>query len=53
MRPELARKAFARRRRLAKRPPDVQQTGGVFPAVGGRRKNQKAAGIQRLFVSSD
>src|SRR5260370_25638800 len=38
MRPEPARKAFARGRRLAKRPPDVQQTGGVFP---GHRRGWK------------
>jgi hypothetical protein len=31
MRPEPARKAFARGRRLAKRPPDVQQAGALFP----------------------
>jgi hypothetical protein len=48
MRPELARKAFARGRRLAKRPPDVQQTGGLFPAIGTAGKNEKAAGFQRL-----
>src|SRR5712672_1929119 len=51
MRPEPARKAFARGRRLAKRPPDVQQSGGVFPAVGGARKCEKAAGIQRLCLT--
>jgi len=49
MRPEPARKAFARGRRLAKRPPDVQQTGGIFPAIGTASKNEKAAGIQRFF----
>ena len=42
------RKAFARGRRLAKRPPDVQQTGGVFPAIGAGLKYEKAAGIRRL-----
>src|SRR5260221_8749424 len=50
MRPEPARKAFARGRRLAKRPPDVQQTGRVFPAVSAQRKGEKAAGIQRLSL---
>src|SRR5260370_30508702 len=50
MRPEPARKAFARARRLAKRPPDVQQTGGISPAIGTARRNEKAAGIQRLFL---
>src|ERR1700737_2211567 len=33
-------KAFARERRLAKRPPDVQQGGGVFPGLGTGRKAQ-------------
>src|SRR5258708_29252488 len=51
MRPEPARKAFARARRLAKRPPDVQQTGGISPAIGTAHGNEKAAGIQRLFLT--
>src|SRR5260370_10638934 len=51
MRPEPARKAFARARRLAKRPPDVQQTGGISPAIGTASKNEKAAEIQRLFLT--
>src|SRR5258706_16186957 len=51
MRPEPARKAFARARRLAKRPPDVQQTGGISPAIGTAHRNEKAAGIQRLFLT--
>jgi hypothetical protein len=48
--PGTARKAFARGRRLAKRPPDVQQSGGVFPAMSAQRKGEKAAGIQRLSL---
>jgi hypothetical protein len=51
MRPEPARKAFARARRLAKRPPDVQQTGAISPAIGTAHGNEKAAGIQRLFLT--
>src|SRR5258707_7680341 len=51
MRPEPARKASARARRLAKRPPDVQQTGGISPAIGTAHGNEKAAGIQRLFLT--
>src|SRR6185437_253496 len=42
MRPELAGKAFTRGRRLAKRPRDVQQGGGVFPALAAGRKYRKS-----------
>jgi hypothetical protein len=42
MRPEPARKAFARGRRLAKRPPDVQQRCGVFPGLSGGPKYRKS-----------
>src|SRR5258705_13618547 len=48
--PGRARKAFARGRRLAKRPPNVQQTGGIFPGHRHGHSNEKAAGIQRLFL---
>src|ERR1700719_1198717 len=41
MRPELVRKASARGRRLAKRPCDVQQAGGVFPALSRGPKCRK------------
>src|SRR5258708_36967987 len=51
MRPEPARKAFARARRLAKRPPDVQQTGGISPAISTAHGNEKTAGIQRRFLT--
>src|ERR1700739_4576285 len=42
MRPRPARKAFARGRRLAKRPPDVQQSGGFFPALGTACRGEKS-----------
>src|SRR5580698_10677813 len=42
MRPEPARKAFARARRLAKRPGDVQQADGVFPPHRGRTRRRKS-----------
>jgi hypothetical protein len=35
-------KPFARGRRLAKRPPDVQQAGGVFPALSRGPKYRKS-----------
>jgi hypothetical protein len=51
MRPERqVRKAFASGRRLAKRPPNVQQTGGIFHGHRFGHRNEKAAGIQRLFL---
>src|ERR1700676_3133485 len=53
MRPELARKASARGRRLAKRPCDVQQAGGVFPAPSRgpkcRKKLPESGGFCRRF----
>jgi hypothetical protein len=41
MRPEPARKAFARGRRLAKRLPDVQQTGGFSRLLERKHKCEK------------
>jgi hypothetical protein len=51
MRPEPARKAFARARRLAKRPPDVQQAGGIFP--GHRHGQQKRKSHRNPAAFSD
>src|SRR5450432_3750870 len=48
MRPEPARKAFTRGRRLAKRPPDVQQAGRVFPAVAETKKPPESSGFSRF-----
>jgi hypothetical protein len=42
MRPEPARKAFARAGRLAKRPGDVQQADSVFPPHRGRMARRKS-----------
>ena len=53
MRPEPARKAFARARRLAKRPPDVQQTGGLFPADVGRMQKQESRRNPAAFSHFD
>jgi len=56
MRPEPARKAFARGRRLAKRPPDVQQTRWVFPGhVSGaqRRKSRRNPAAFPVFSPID
>ena len=44
MRPRPARKAFARGRRLAKRSPDVQQSGGFFPPLGTAGRGEKSLG---------
>src|SRR5947208_1675813 len=49
MRPEPARKAFARGRRLAKGPRDVQQTGGVFPGHRHRWQERKSRGVPAAF----
>jgi hypothetical protein len=51
MRPEPARKAFARGRRLAKRPPNVQQSGRVFPALAKAKKPPESSGFFK--VSAD
>jgi hypothetical protein len=52
MRPEPARKAFARGRRLAKGPPDVQQSGGISPGIAPISKKEKAAGSSGFFFVS-
>jgi hypothetical protein len=44
--------SLRKRRRLAKRPPDVQQSGPGFPCPSVRPvESGKAAGIQRLFAN--
>src|SRR5437667_5318567 len=57
MRPEPARKAFARGRRLAKAPRDVQQTDGVFPrpsaALARTKKPPGSSGFFILLRSTD
>src|ERR1700730_13692254 len=49
MRPEVLRKAFARGRRLAKRPPDVQQTAGGFPNPSAEPRHGKSRRIPAAF----
>lgn len=46
---DLPGKAFTRGRRLAKRPRDVQQGGGVFPALAAGRKYRKSHRIPAAF----
>src|SRR5665647_2586293 len=46
------RKASARGRRLAKRPPDVQQTGRVFPGHRQGRKMRKSRRNPAAFPKS-
>jgi hypothetical protein len=44
-------KAITRGRRLAKRPPDVQQSGRVFPALAETKKPPESSGF--FQVSAD
>src|SRR6476660_1507101 len=47
--PGPVRKAFAEGRRLAKRPPDVQQSGPSFPGLCGRPASAKSRWIPAAF----
>src|SRR3954462_14842859 len=51
MRPEPVRRTLARGRRLAKRPSDVQQSAGSFPAPWRTRLNAKSRWIPAASAS--
>jgi hypothetical protein len=51
MRPELGREAFARGRRLAKRPPDVQQSDEIFHGFCHWKYSQNLPSADQAFAT--